>query len=190
MIRFSVITPAVAEPLTLTEAKGWLQLDEIGEDDALVYGLMATARETCEAETGKILMTTTLDQYFDCFPGRCIELAFGPVQSVTSVKYLDSAAAEQTYSATNYTVDTSGPRARIVLKDSAAWPSHGSFPNAVIVRYIAGYTSAAAVPKSLKTAMLLEMRLLYDNREDTELKGGPAARSAGWLKMQHRNISV
>lgn len=193
MINYAIITGPTAEPVTLTEAKRWLQLDEIGGDDSLIAGLVAAARQNVEAETGLFLMTQTIEQYFDWWPDyRFIDLAFGPVQSVTSLSYLDAEGDSQTFDSANYTTDLTSRPARIVLNPSANWPSLGFYPNSINIRYVVGYASAATVPDTLKTAINLQCRMLYDNREDMAIKDNdtPVLRAAGWLKNQHRAPSI
>lgn len=192
MIRHTIITGPQAEPVSLSEVKKWLQLDDIASDDGLIVGLIAAARQNIEAETGVFMMEQTIEEYWDMLPDyRLIELNFGPVQSVTSVKYLDNAGAVQTFASSNYTVDTANP-ARVVLNPSSSWPSLGLFPSALIVRYVVGYDSADLVPNDLKAALLLKVRFLYDNREDMAMKDNntPTLRSAGWLQSRHRTISI
>ena len=61
---YSVVTPAASEPITLTEAKNFLRVDG-SDDDALIGALISAAREMCEQYTRRILVTTTIDEYFD-----------------------------------------------------------------------------------------------------------------------------
>ena len=63
---YSVVTPAASEPITLEEAKNFLRVDG-SDDDALIGALISAAREMCEQYTRRILVTTTIDEYFDGF---------------------------------------------------------------------------------------------------------------------------
>ena len=64
---YSVVTPAASEPITLTEAKNFLRVDGT-DDDTLISALISAAREMCESYCRRILVTTTIDEYFDGFP--------------------------------------------------------------------------------------------------------------------------
>ena len=64
---YSVVTPAASEPITLTEAKNFLRVDG-SDDDTLISALISAAREMCESYCRRILVTTTIVEYFDGFP--------------------------------------------------------------------------------------------------------------------------
>lgn len=177
-MNITTITQPEAEPLTLNEVKQWLRLDEIGDDDSLILGLITAAREKCEADTGVVLMSRTVDESFDTWPktytipqyyARKIELGLWPVSSVSSVKYIDENGAEQTLNSSLYTVDLTQRPARVVLNPDEVWPDIGGYPSAVKVRYAAGYSSITEIPSTLKVAMKWEIAKAYDHRED-----GPA----------------
>lgn len=179
-MNITIITQPEAEPVTLNEAKQWLRLDEIGDDDNLILGLIMAAREKCEADTGVVLMSRTVDESFDTWPktytipqyyAREIELGLWPVSSVSSVKYIDENGSEQTLSPSLYTVDLTQRPARVVLNPDEVWPDIGGYPSAVKVRYVAGYSSITDIPSTLKVAMKWEITKAYDNREDGPVTG-------------------
>ena len=78
---------------------------------------------------------------------------------------------EQTLGTTDYAVDLSG--GSVVAAPNVAWPTAFSVGNAVVVRYLAGYTISGdspddvPLPASIKNAILLECGHLYRNREST-----------------------
>jgi uncharacterized phiE125 gp8 family phage protein len=124
----------------------------------------------CEQYTRRILVTTTIDEYYDGFPNYknatdkdIIYLSRGPVQSVTSVKYVDEIGSEQTVDSSYYVVDTISEPARIA--STAGWFATNGIINQVIVRYTVG-TDVAAIPTPLKQGMLLIISDLYDKRDD------------------------
>lgn len=166
---YSIVTPAATEPITLEEAKLFLRVDT-DADDTIIQALISAAREMCEQYTRRILITTTVDEYFDQFPTYrnprdrgYLYLSRGPVQSVTSVKYLDGVGSEVTVDSSAYVVDTISEPARIA--STAGWFATNGIINQVIVRYVVG-TEASAVPAPLKQGMLLIISDLYDNRAD------------------------
>jgi hypothetical protein len=63
----TLITPPASEPVTLAEAKAHLRL-EIGDDDALVAGLVTAARQHVEDLIAQSLVTQTWQLTLDKFP--------------------------------------------------------------------------------------------------------------------------
>lgn len=185
MTMIKVITPPAEEPITLAEAKLHLRVDH-ADEDALIEALIAVAREKAEHLTGRALVTQTLEWISDVFPD-CIRLWKTPLQSVTSIKYLDAAGNHQTLSESAYWVDSDGAPARIVAVDGQSWPETSTQPNAVRVRYVAGYGAAADVPESIKQWMKLTIGVLYDRRaavEDRAIHEIPAAHYDGLLNKE------
>ena len=49
--------------------------------------------------------------------------------------------------------------------NSIAWPAAREQINAVALRYVAGYATAAAVPESIKSWVKLQVGAMYENRQ-------------------------
>jgi uncharacterized phiE125 gp8 family phage protein len=163
-----LITAALEHPVTLAEARQHLRATTT-EEDALILALVYAAVEHAETFTGRALVTQTWDLLLDGFPfAREIELPFPPLQSVTSVKYIDPDDAEQTLAAANYHVDAASTPGRVRLKPTASWPSIADQPNAVTVRFVAGFGGTAAVPFTIKAAILLVVGHLFEHREENQ----------------------
>ena len=166
--------------MTLTEAKLHLRVDG-SNDDALLTSLIKQAREYCEDYQGKKFITQTLELVLDNFPcADYIEFkSCSPVQSVTSAKYYDTAGTEYTLSSGDYIVDADSFVAKIVLGYNKSWPNTILQPvNGVRIRFVAGYGEATAVPESVKWAMVLHMKLLYDDYKPDEREKLEKARNA------------
>lgn len=159
-----LITAPAVEPVTLAEAKAQLR-KTTADEDALISSLIVAARNFAEAYTGRAFITQTWDYVLDAFPCGLFELPKGPLQSVSSVKYLDSAGVEQTLAAAGYKVDALTDPGRIAPAYGQSWPTTRSEPNAVTVRFVAGYGDASAVPQAIKEALLLLISHLFENRE-------------------------
>lgn len=164
------VAPTV-EPITLDEAKLHLRVDDPSED-ALIESLITAAREQAEEFTRRQLCTATWRMKLDWFPcdpnefGRSeIVLPKPPLQSVTSITYVDADGATQTLSSSLYTVDTSSEPARLVPAYGEVWPTPRSQADSVTVTFVAGYGAASAVPASVKAAMKLLIGHLYENRQ-------------------------
>ena len=138
------------------------------EDDKLNDDI-GTAREHIEDITRRQLLTATLDYYLDEFPNDdYIKLPFGNLASVTYIKYTDSDGDQTTMTVTtDYLVETNGEEiGRIVLPYGKTWPSFTAYPsNPIVIRYVAGWTTAALVPYKIKAAVKLICSDLYANRE-------------------------
>lgn len=165
---WSVITAATEPPVTTTEAKLHLRVDHSTED-TYIAALVAAAVSHVENMLGITLTTTTLESHFGCFPtGREIRLFRGPLQSVTSVEYVDQNGDEQTLDAANYFVDIHQTPGRIVLDGSASWPATDDRPNAVTITHVVGYgDDAADVPQDITRAIYLIIGEWYRSRENS-----------------------
>ena len=163
-----VYTEPTVEPVTFDEAKSFCRIDTSENDDnTLLTALIKAAREWCQGYTNRTFTATTYTQTLDYFPdcNGAIRLGNPPIQSVTHLKYYDTNGTQQTWSSSNYSVDTASEPGRIILAYNTVWPSYRDIENAIEVRYVAGYASAAVVPQSIKQAMLLLVGQMYEYRE-------------------------
>jgi len=167
-VALSLVTGPVNEPVTLDEVKAHCRVSS-DDDDGLLDGYRVAAREFVESFTGRALLPQTWDLKLDAFPCDALELPMPPVTSVTSITYVDTAGATQTWSSANYRTDLpSGPTsasARITPVYGVSWPSTQDVTNAVTVRFVAGYASDASVPWAIKSALLLLVGHWYAHRE-------------------------
>jgi uncharacterized phiE125 gp8 family phage protein len=161
-----IITAPVAEPITLEEAKLHLRVD-VDDDDDLIEALITAARETAEHLTGRSLITQTWERLLDAFPEAEIELGRAPVQSITSITYVDEAGDEQTMAAEDYSLDASTIPGWVLPSASlASWPNALDTANAVRVRFVCGYgADGSAVPAGIRAWMKLQIGTLYKMRE-------------------------
>lgn len=165
MPTITTVQPLI-EPITLQEAKDHLNFDG-SLDDALIEFIIKTAREMVENLTGRALITRTLELTTDCFSD-VMELPKPMLQSVPNVTYIDTNGAAQTLSTSVYDVDVKSTPGAVRLAYGQSWPSIRSVYNAVTITYTAGYgDNAQDVPSPLRSAMLLIIGHLYENREAT-----------------------
>jgi uncharacterized phiE125 gp8 family phage protein len=166
---YKIYTQPTEEPIDLDEAKKHLIMeDDEARDDDLLYAYIQAARRHCESFLGRALITQTWDLYLDAFPDGDIAIPLPPLQSVTHVKYKDTAGTLQTLAASTYIVDTVSTPGRIALAYGQSWPSTYSEIQAVQIRFVCGYGLASAVPQNIKHAILLKLTGLYENRGDSE----------------------
>lgn len=93
-----------------------------------------------------------------------MRLPLGNLVSVDSVKYYDSANAQQTVDPAIYTAieDDIGPV--VMLDYNHTWPVSYSRADAVTVEWTCGYGTPDDVPAAIKQAGLLLIGGWYDNR--------------------------
>lgn len=163
--QIKVVVPPTDEPVSLDEAKLHLRVDGTEEDD-YIAGRIAAAREACELEARRAFVARTLDLSMECWPGRCLELPMPPLVSVASITYTDEDGNVGTVSASDYVVNGNVEPGLIIRKSSASWPSVALMPGpSIVVRYDAGFGTAADVPAVYKQAILLLLGHMYENRE-------------------------
>ena len=154
------------EPLTVEQVKDHLRVDGTDQDIWIEERIVA-AREYCEGFQNRAYITQTWDLYLDWFScgDCCIKIPKPPLVSVTSITYLDTAGVSQTLAASTYKVDTVSELGRIALAYGQSWPSTYDEINTVVIRFVAGYGAAAAVPKRVTQAMYLLIGHWFENRE-------------------------
>ncbi|MFA6204486.1 MAG: head-tail connector protein [Gallionella sp.] len=157
------ITAPATEPVSLAEARLHLKVDST-DDDTLISALITAVREQAEHRTGRAFITQTLELVLDSFPA-AFELPQPPALAITSVKYYDTNGALQTMAASLYSLDSDSAPARLVPAYGEVWPATYGIPNAVRVRYTAGYGAAGSdVPGAAKAWILCALTFMYDNR--------------------------
>ncbi len=185
----SLVTAPARQPVTLQQAKDHLRVDET-VDDSVIDPLIKTAREHVEAFTHRALITQTWDLFLDAF-SQIILMPKAPLQSVTSIKYLDTAGVQQTLASTEYKVDVASNAARIVPAWGKSWPLVREEINAVEIRFVSGHgDNPEDLASPIIQALLLIVAHLYENREATS--NGPALKElpmgARDLLLPYRNV--
>ncbi|MCP4888494.1 MAG: hypothetical protein GY904_18005 [Planctomycetaceae bacterium] len=139
-----------SETLSLSDVKTQLLITNSDIDDRLRLFIPAI-REESEKYLQRTLVSTTWEYRLDAFCDE-IELQYGPVQSITSIQYVDTDGATQTLAASGYQFTRKGK-----LKPSYdnTWPSTRDQYDAVTITYLCGETHAGNVPMDIKLAMQL-----------------------------------
>lgn len=169
-----LITAPTDEPIEVDEAKHQVQQDAavVLDDDAFEVRWIPAARERCENATLRQMLTAIWEWQGPCFPtcGWPFEVPRAPLQSVSSVKYLDAAGDLQTWANSNYVVSAptgpKAPRGTITPVYGVTWPATYPQINAVRIRFTCGYGDEASdVPPLLRQAMLLDVGSMFVHRE-------------------------
>lgn len=157
-------TDATVDPVDVAIAAEWVHDGQDYEPETLSM-LVRAARETVEHDTGLALSTQTWTYGLDRIPAtRQIPLPIWPVQSVTSVTAYSVADVGSVVATSVYRVDTSSQPARLVLKDGQSWPSDVRPQDGYSIVFVAGWATLAAVPMTLKLAVLMLVDHWFANR--------------------------
>lgn len=161
------ITPPATEPISTTELYRHLRLVEDATEKAYADAVLAVAREWVENHTGTSCLTQTWELKLDeWWREDGIKIPLPPLQSITSVKYLDQDGVEQTLAASQYRVLTGAPIGELYWAYDVTAPEIRQIPACVTIRFVAGYTSAANVPNVIKQAILLLCGHWFEHREN------------------------
>ncbi|HMR01762.1 MAG TPA: head-tail connector protein [Candidatus Competibacter phosphatis] len=166
MVSLDLVTAPAEEPMTTAEAKSHLRVDSSSED-ALIDAYVAAARSFYEEAIWRALITQTWALRLEQWPwGDSILLPRPPLQSVTSITYVDSDGDTNTMSSGDYTVYAQDP-GRVWLGYSKSWPSATLRPGpAITITFVAGYGDAEDVQEIDKQAVRLILGHFYENREE------------------------
>jgi uncharacterized phiE125 gp8 family phage protein len=152
--------------MNVSDLEKHLNLPAGQEDADFLYAKIAAAQAQIESATGKRLLTTTEVARFDEFRCRRLELPIAPVQSVTSITYLDENGDQQTLSAADYVLRTDSDAAYIYPTVGKTFPTTLNAAGAVTVTYVAGYGNEGTdVPAPLLEAVKRLAASMYENRE-------------------------
>ncbi len=155
-------TAAPTELLVVSDVKRYLRISHNSEDEDLARWITAS-RLAVESYTGLLIGDRAVTFYRSDFPAgrQPLQLPFLPVNSLTSINYLDVDEASQSISTGVVSLrNTLQPE---VIPDSE-WPSTSQYhTDAVTLVADAGYT-AATVPAGLKMAMLHYIAASYEYR--------------------------
>lgn len=175
--------PAAAALSWSAEAKGHLRVDTDDEQTRVQDVLFPAVTDWCEGVTGRQFITATWTAWWPSFTAACgyarrhgfpadtILMPRPPLVSVTWVKYYDTNNAIQTWASSNYTVTASPAGAKggpgwVRPVAGTVYPSSYTRPDAVEIKFVAGYGSAYTdVPGGLRHAMLLMLGELFERRE-------------------------
>lgn len=169
-----VITEPTSDPVSVAEALKQCQIDH-HEDDTYLRSLIRAATRRVETTLRRAIMPQTLRlslDRFPCFgidPCAAIELPRPRAVSITTLTYIDDAGVQQTLA--SYQLDTESEPGRLLPAYGASWPSTRCQPNAVQITYVAGFTSAAVVPQTIKLAILMLVAHWYAHRESVTEEG-------------------
>ena len=171
---YKIITAATTEPVTLAEGRSHLRIEAFGSplahpDDAQISMMIRSAREWCEKYTGRAFASQTIEMAIDDFPDNEIELPLTPATAITYVQYADLTGNIQTVNSSLYALDDYSKPNWVILTSGSLWPKTNGGANNVKIRMVVG-ESPTTIPYSVKSAILLLLGSLYENRQE-DLQG-------------------
>jgi len=164
MVTTFTTSPSLDDIITTAELKNHLRVD-VSDDDALIGAFRDAAISFVQQITGRVLGDVDGVVYIDSF--RPVTLDNGPVNSITSIQYLDYNNSIQTLPANNYFVDIAGPHARIRFHDVPDLYDYAL--NRVIINCNVGHAENA-IPKPMIHAVRLLVGHMYENRAAAEIR--------------------
>jgi|ERR1039458_669798 hypothetical protein len=218
----------VAEPVSLATAKNFLRV-EITDDDLLIGVLVTAAREACEMFCSRSFSPKHYLQSMDSFPyytdtvmsqmayppsyysmpmysttlwnySQMIKLYYPPAIEVQGIDYTDTNGENQTLEQdVDFLLDNIWEPARIFPMPGQMWPPCLYVPNAVRIRFTAGFGDALSVdpapvdgeipqgcgsqpmPSRVQVAILQLVSHWYENRE---------AAMAGGMKEMPNHVQM
>jgi uncharacterized phiE125 gp8 family phage protein len=171
----TLVTAPTADPVSVFDLKTALRIDGALEDAYLLTCIRRAQAHLAERDgwTGVVCLTSTWDLRLDEFPaGRwlrecAIRMPVRPVQSVTSVKYINGEGVEQTLATSEYVVHLEDPSPTLIVPAyGKVWPSTRAQLNAVTVRFVAGWTGPAAISHNVRNAIIVAAGHFYTHRDD------------------------
>lgn len=154
-----------SEPVTVEQLRAQTRVT-ISDDDSSLLAYLQAARHFAEVYQNRQLCTATYRLKLDWFPSWTIKLPFSPLQSVSSITYLDTGGSTQTLDSSLYLVDTDSAPGRITPAYTKIWPVTRIQMQSVTITYVAGYATGA-VPATTLHAIKLLAAHWYMNREST-----------------------
>lgn len=157
----TIVAPS-GDPLFIGQVRDWLELTD-NSSDAKLLGLIKAATRVVESRTGLRLFTQTVAMRRSCFETN-MQLPTGPVQSITSVQYLDSANVLQTLGGSVYTVPLDNYRPTISLASGQSWPAVYPNPYPITVTAVVGFGGINDQPEDIRTALMMLCAQWFDTR--------------------------
>ena len=186
---FRVTAPA-DYPIMLSEVKRQAKVTLDSEDDLIVLAMDAAVNEMDGANgyLGRCLITQTWELRLDDFRDT-MKIPLPPLQSVSSVKYIDTNGTEQTLATTVYDVLTNPEPGIVRLANSQTWPTVRREKDAVRIRFVAGYgASGLSVPELIRQRLLIRAATFYEHRD--ELFVGHAVMPSPFVDSMLENFRI
>jgi uncharacterized phiE125 gp8 family phage protein len=141
------------EPVCVDDVKNDLRID-FPDDDGIIGENIQAARQYIEEQLiWQAMLTQTAVDKFDNFGGE-FALHWAPVQTITSIVYLDGNGDSQTLSTDVYELAYDNGEGIVRTKDGQVWPTTQLHQDSVTITYVAGFgDDPSDVPVSIRKAI-------------------------------------
>lgn len=179
--QYSVAVAHAAEPVSYDEAADHCRVDS-DDDKAYLTALICVAREYVERVTGRATMKATWKavaprwgSFSDAKNALAFPLFRTPLVSISSVYYYAPGAAETTeMTSTLYSAITTTEPGSIYIPGDLPDVDEDR-PDAIQISFIAGHSTASAVPPIMRHAIKLLVAHLYEQRVPIQSGGSISA---------------
>lgn len=156
----------MANPVTLAEVQQHLRLGTLSSaEQAEINMMIDTATEYAENFCNRAWTSSSQTQNYSSFPlsDSSPLVINSDVQSITSIGYYDTEHVASTF--TLYRFVNRAGRTEVYPAYGEDWPADSNnMPHNITITYVAG--NEAGVPSAVKSAVLLLVGDLYENREN------------------------
>ena len=159
------LEPPAEEPVSLTEARQFLRLDQTDEDDLLTM-LVTAARLMVEASSGRCLVDQHWRIVLDRWPQTSeIRLPLSPVSAIVDARVYDAQGAAQPVVSDALALDRQSDPP--LIRVDGPVPGIGRDYGAIEIDVVAGFGPVAAdVPAPLRQAVLRLAARWFEERGD------------------------
>lgn len=160
-----IVTPPVSSPLPIGLARAWCRLDaDASADDlAVLTSLIQSAVDVAQDHTNLLFATQTVRMRRACFRPS-MRFPVGPVQSITSITYLDEMSAEQTLAGSIYEAPLFGLWPKISRASGQSWPSIATTSAGIVVTAVVGFGTFNDVPPKIRLALQKMVATWFEQR--------------------------
>ena len=153
------------DPLALDEVKEHLVVEST-DRDGYICGLIKRAISNFESITNSVIAAQTWSMKMDYFDAcELNRIDKGPLLTVTSINYMNSAGIWTLLPSTEYRVDNSSYIGRIVPAIGRVWPTTYDDIDTVNIVLRFGYADYDAVPYDIKAALLMNIANWHEHPE-------------------------
>lgn len=141
------------EPVCIADVKNDQRVD-FPDDDNIIKENIEAARQYIEEQMlWQAMLTQTAIDKFDRFAGEFF-LHWAPVQSITSVQYIDQDDVTQTLSTDVYELAYDNGEGIVRLKEDQVWPVARIHQDSVTITYVVGFgDDSTDVPMTVRKAV-------------------------------------
>lgn len=167
---FEVVTASVGRVVDTAEMREYLRFDDGSYEEQTLANILEAAEDFVEKNCGKQLLTATYDWKIPCFYAYRIHWPKPPLNSITSVTYVDTSGTSQTLSTSLYDVITGTEHAAGYVKQAynETWPTTRGDDLDVTIRGVCGFGDKDAVPETFRHQIRLLAKHWFEHRSAVE----------------------